>query len=240
MPFLLVLVTAAEIILTRPQAEAMSARALEARLLADFPHHQIRNVEIVRFDQREAPLSTIIFHEAGRAAGGRFCSARRIVVTFDTLHGNVPHDEADTSSNAPRRRFAVTEAPLLAIRDGTATDSDCASVRNFAQLPLDNPAAGRRIVETVVNLAEMAASPSDPAVSITCLDAIDHSKERCEGRRILATLDWKRLGNVDLPDAARGPTTQLQFWWGSNWNIEVKGTDRIESLNLERRFPAPF
>jgi hypothetical protein len=63
-----------DVILTRQRAEQMSPRELEAFLLRDFPHGDIRTVEVGRSMEGfpEMPLSHVVFHEAGMAAGGRF------------------------------------------------------------------------------------------------------------------------------------------------------------------------
>jgi hypothetical protein len=231
-----------DVILTRQRAEQMSPRELEALLLRDFPHGDIRTVEVGRSMEGfpEMPLSHVVFHEAGMAAGGRFCTARRIVVHFDTLHGKIPQDAAEQAANAPRRRFAVSEAPLATVLDQTATDAACARVENFAQLPSGEPQLGRGIVEAVLDLSVEAAKTGRASVPVTCLDDTTPKRNPCDGVRVLAGLNWRHLGNVDLPSSVRGPETQIQFWQGDRWVVEVTGSKPIISLQIYRRNPPPF
>jgi len=231
-----------DVILTRQRAEKMSPRELEALLLRDFPHGDIRKVEVGRSMDGlpEMPLSHVVFHEVGTAAGGRFCTARRIVVHFDTLHAKIPQNAAEQAANAPRRRFAVSEAPLATVLDQIATDAACAFVENFAQLPPGEPRLGRGIVEAVLNLSVEAAKTGRASVPITCLDDTTPKRNRCDGVRALANLNWRHLGNVDLPISVRGPTTQLQFWQDDMWVVEVTGSKPIISLQIYRRYPPPF
>ncbi len=231
-----------DVILTRQRAEQMSPRELEAILLRDFPHGDIRKVEVGRSMKGfpETPLSYVLFYEAGTAAGGRFCTARRILVNFDTLHGKIPQNAAEQAASAPRRRFAVNAAPLATVLDQMATDAACARVENFAQLPPSEPQLGRGIVEAVLDLSVEAATTGRASVPVTCLDDTTPTGNRCDGVRVLAEFNWRHLGNIDLPSSVRGPATQLQFWQDDTWVVEVTGYKPIISLQIYRRYPPPF
>lgn len=229
------------VVLTRSQAGRMSARELEALLLADFPHGRIHDVRIVSYEEHLSPLQTILFEEEGRAAGNRFCTARRIAVTFDTLHGKAPQDGSELVPDAPRRRSAITTAPLAAVLDGPATEARCASVRRFAQMPREAPDRGRRLVEAVHAFSLDAASGKRVRVPITCVDETSAPGSACEGIHALAALNWSSLGKVELPTALRGQTTQLQFWERSGrWVVNVTGMTRIASVAMRRTYPPPF
>ncbi|WP_404333827.1 hypothetical protein AB2M62_11395 [Sphingomonas sp. MMS12-HWE2-04] len=230
-----------QILLTRSQAERMSPKELEALLLADFPHAKIYDVRIVTYEESPYPLQTILFEEEGQAAEGYFCTARRIAVTFDTLHGKVPQNRSELVPDAPRRRFAVSAAPLLAVLDKPATDGSCASVRKFAQMQM--PAAaisrGRWYVEAVHALSRDAAN-GKVRVPITCVNETTYPHSGCDGERALAALAWASLGNVELPTTLHGQTTQLQFWGPAHWVIDVTGAMRVETVAMRRRNPPPF
>lgn len=229
------------IVLTRGQAEQMAPKELESLLLADFPHGHINNVRILKSEESPQPLQAIFFEEDGQASGGYFCTARRITVIFDTVHGRLPEGKSDLQPNARRRRFNVHAAPLLAVLGEPATDEACATVRKFAQMAVPEAALsrGRWYVEAVHALSRDAAN-NKLRLPVTCVDETANPDAACDGERALATLEWRNLANVELPSASRGPTTQLQFWASRNWHVEVTGTARIESVTMRRVHPAPF
>ena len=230
-----------QIVLSRSQAERMAPKELEDLLLADFPHGKIYDVQIGKYEDSSYPLQTISFQEEGRAAGGNFCTARRIVVIFDTLHGRVLQDRSELVPDAPRRRFAVSAAPLLAVLDHPATNEGCASVRKFAQMQMPEAALsrGRWYVEAVHALSRDAAN-GKLRIPITCVDETTNPDSGCDGESALATLNWDSLGNVELPTPLRGPAMQLQFGGPTHWKVDVTGITRVETVSMRRSNPAPF
>ena len=230
----------APVIMTRDEATEASRVELERRLLADFPHRRILRVDI---GEPERPLSYVVFHEEAQPAGGRFCTARRIVVTFDTLDGKRPQPTTEAPGRIPRKLFNVAAYPLLAVLDEPATEARCAKTSQRAQLPLRSAEPGRRMVEAVAAIAARLRRGREVSVRLTCVDETRSPPSPCDAAETLAALDWKTLSDVDAPSSARGPTTQLRLFTPPNIviSLDVSGTpDRIETIAVRKGYPPPF
>ena len=234
--------SAQDAVLTRDQAEKMTVKELVQKVLSEFPHRHLYSAAVDKsmdgFPER--PLSYISFEETGRAGGGRYCEARRLVAVFDTLHGKMPRDVEDKAVNAPRRLFTIGVTPLIAVRDHTATEAECAALRRYAQLPQRDPAAGRRAIEIVVDLSAQVARTGRSPVPVTCKDETAPGNGECDGNQALAMIDWMDLANVEQNRFDGSRQITLSFWGATNWHVELEGTDPVRALRLRRSYPAPF
>ena len=231
----------APVVMTRDEAAGTSPAELEQRFLAGFPHRRILRVDV---GEAEQPLSYVIFHEEAQPAGGRFCTARRIVVTFDSLDGKRPQPATGAAAERiPRRLFNVSAYPLLAVLDEPANEARCAKTTQRAQLSVRSAEQGRRMVEAVAAIAARLRRGREVPVRLTCVDETQSPHSPCNTAGTLAALDWKTLSDVDPPSSARGPTTQLRLFRPPNIviSLDVSGPpDRIETIAVRKGYPPPF
>ncbi len=239
----------ADVVLSRTEAEAISSEHLVSELLANFPHEEITEVRLP--DNRPGPhgeatdpsLGYIAFVERGKAYGGRLCRSRTITVIFDWPDGGLGKPLSERRADDPKRLFAVSHRPNVAVLGGAATDALCASLPVKRYAGLSPPPEHEQRLRQFIAMTEAFHASQELGVTPRCGDWRGVDEKPCDYEEALAKIHWEELFQVGSTDWPHGvPATHLSFSPvdGPVIHVHLSGRDKIEAAKLTYAWPAPF